>query len=183
MWAIIHWLYRCQGFFKFVFSEYILSLKRIWFPLLSRLEYKLHCNRRHAELKTFKNMFVLLDMLYSKISLNYRTQWPSIMKQQAVKSPFTDFLADLPVHGKWRLFGILSHLEFYSQISNNSKVIHICVIWGPSTMYNTYECMENINLKLFYLKNFKIWLINQRLYFMLLEAAWKAAHLTQVLYL
>ena len=32
-------------------------------------------------------------------------------------------------------------------------------------------------------KNTKISLINQKLYFMVLEAAWKAVHLTQILYL
>ena len=53
---------------------------------------------------------------------------------------------------------------------------------GSSEHGHTYVC-KMFSLTAIISKNLKIWLINKELYCMLLEAAWKDCHLTQVLFL
>ena len=68
-----------------------------------------------------------------------------------------------------------------SENASNSFIpkINRTVFWDlGADMY-----ANNSVLKLFFSKKCKIWLMNQKSYFMLLEAAWKAVHLTQVVYL
>ena len=55
---------------------------------------------------------------------------------------------------------------------------HLCVIKALlGLLARTYVC-KPFSSKVIFSKNCKIWLMNQKSYFMLLEAAWKAVHLT-----
>ena len=118
--------------------------------------------------------------------------WPShflAFSPKVSKSIFNK--PEKPVHG---LF------EWLSRWPSHSQTWKIWLDWYPlKTLYVTakkqstampklirdplsmYIC-KTLSFKAILSQNSKIWIRNQKLYFILLEAAWKALYLTQILY-